>query len=207
MDIELGLVSTFMVHNLEKLKLSLTHYYCLLALKLGILDVPTSCILTLERKGYIFQNKLTAEGEKLLEIIKTDTNVKTELKKVKDKYNDQFIEWWNTYPPGDAWVYGAKTWEGTRSFRTKKENCESLYLSYLKEGVKHEDLIRALKYEVAKKKAESIRSSTNKMTYITNTHSYLLNRLYEGFIEMANLENWTEDSKKPVDKFKIKSII
>jgi hypothetical protein len=160
------------------------------------IKAPAAVLATLVRKNYIVNGELTDSGKKLWELLlKIDTepgiDIKKELKKVKASLNGQFLDWWKAYPAGNAWrddaEHGGKLYPGSRGFRTKEEDCEKLYLKALADGYTHQEMIGAINYEISEKKRESRATGTNKLTYMVNTHTYLLNRMYINFIEMMKL--------------------
>lgn len=195
----LGTIPNIVVEYLDKLHLNLSHYWALIVL-LNKVDValPPTILATLDRKNYALNGNITESGVKLVNLLSDYRNIpdigdiKKELKKVKAEHDTKFIEWWDTYPVGNAWKddaeHGNKMYPGSRGFKTKKDECEKLYLKALAEGTKHEDMLGAIKYEVNEKKREARRTGQNKLDYMVNTHSYLLNKLYINFIEMMKLD-------------------
>lgn len=204
-QVELGFVDQRVVQYLEKIYLSLSHLWVLLAVAGGIdVDIPPALLSILERKNLLLNGNLTNEGNVILDkYYKPETididNAKKELKKAKAETNSIFQEWWEHYPVGNTWrddeQHNSKLYKGTRGFRTKKDDCEKLYLKALADGYKHQDMLDAIDYEVDEKKIESRKTGQNKLDYMVNTHSYLLNKLYINFIEMMKIEGKTSKSK------------
>lgn len=204
--VNLGIVHFNIVRYLEKINLNLSHLFVLLSVEEGSnSEIPQALLATLERKNFLLEGNLTNEGYKVLENYRNPDkidvdNAKKELKKAKTEYNILFQEWWDKYPPGNAWKddnsRGGKVWKGVRGFRTKKDDCEKLYLKALAEGTKHQDMLDAVEYEMEERKAESRKTGENKMSYMINTHTYLLNKLYLNFIEMMHIEGWKPSNNK-----------
>jgi len=200
------------VAHLNKLHLDLSHLWYLAHLKsqeedttLPTILVPSPIISALERKNFIANGLLTEVGRKFLDEVPNMGNLeasdlKKTLKKAKGDYDTKFIEWWNKYPSGNDWTdddtHGNKYYLGTRTFKTKKDECQVKYLEALSTpGITHELMLEALEYEVNLKKSESRTSGTNKLSYMLNTYSYLFQKQYEGYIEM--LKNKSSQPQKP----------
>lgn len=209
-NINLGTVHQNVVQYLEKISLNLSHLWLLISIQDKIaVDVPASILATLERKNMVLNGNLTNQGLQVLEkFYKPETidmeTAKKELKKAKTDYNILFLEWWTKYPVGNTWKdeTTGRIWKGTRGFRVKQDDCEKLYLKALAEGTKHEDMLNAIDYELKEKKVESKRTGQNKLDYMVNTHSYLLNKLYLNFIEMIKIENWKPKDVENTDTIK-----
>lgn len=138
-------------------------------------------LATLERKGYLLGGLLTIEGKELLASLDAK-GVKT--KKIP-KIEDSFEKWWKAYPGTSEFEYRGKKFPGSRALRLKKEECRTKYYKVLDEGVKEEDMLKALEREVTQKKEESIRSGQNKLNFMQNTLTYLNQRTFEPYIELV----------------------
>jgi hypothetical protein len=137
------------------------------------------------RKGLITEKcTLTLSGRSLLDFLKgedceTKLSVKTKLKE------SDFDLWWKTYPGTDTFVHKGKTFQGTRSLRTKKDDCKIKLKKILDEGeYTIDEMVAALEYEVAQKKENSVKAGENKLKYMQNSLTYLNQRTFEGFIEL-----------------------
>jgi len=139
---------------------------------------------TIHRKGLVTDNyKLTTKGKELLSFIKTDGE-NTKLKKSKPK-DDDFDRWWKAYPGTDTFTHNEKSFTGTRSMRVKKDDCKVKFNKILSEGeYTVDELIAALQYEVLQKKENSVKSKTNKLSFMQNSLTYLNQRTFEPFIEL-----------------------
>ena len=76
------------------------------------------------RKGLLTEDsKLTLSGRNVLDVLNKETIEKPLSRKAPDK-TDDFERWWKAYPGTDTFAYKGKTFEGTRSLRTKKDDCK-----------------------------------------------------------------------------------
>lgn len=148
---------------------------------------------TLVRKGLITEdNKVTLEGRSLLGFLSTSEIVIQKRKPVAD---DGFTKWWSTYPGTDTFTHKGRTFSGTRGLRVKKDDCKLLLTKIVGEGeYTIDELIKALEIEVTQKKDNSVKTGTNKLTYMQNSLTYLNQRTFEPFIELARKESPIEES-------------
>ena len=141
---------------------------------------------SLRRKGLISkdEDKLTTIGTDLLKFVGED-NVK---KFVKRKANaTEFEEWWKTYPGTDTFTYEGKKFRGTRALRKDKQACKIKFEAIILEGdYTGQQLIDALKFEIAQKVNMSMKTKQNRLTYMQNSLTYLNQRTFEAFVELIN---------------------
>ncbi len=139
------------------------------------------------RKDYMTDEyKLTQTGKALYEKLVAESENKDYIPKKVNKTAEQlFEEWWAEYPKTTNWNSGARVFQGDRALKIKKQQCREKYIKILNEGFDHQDLVKALKYEIKIKKEMSIKSGVNKMEYMKSTESYLNARVFENFIEQA----------------------
>lgn len=151
---------------------------------------------SLERKGLITNDDcITLIGQTLLDFMHTEETTKLIKRKPA---NTEFEEWWGTYPGTDTFTYKDKPFVGSRSLRQDKVNCRLKFDKILIEGdYTAKQLILALAYDVLQKKENSIRSNTNKLTFMQNSLTYLNQRSYEPFIELI------QDGTKIIEATKI----
>ena len=100
--------------------------------------------------------------------------------------DDNFEEWWKTFPTTTSWVTDDKNTKfiGSRNIKNlTKANAKVKYLKLLNQGLKHEDLLGSLKYEIALKKLDSIKKNANQMEYFKGMESYLNQERYLAFID------------------------
>jgi hypothetical protein len=97
-----------------------------------------------------------------------------------------FDEWWKTFPTTTSWTTDDKNTKflGSRNIKNlTKANAKVKYLKLLNQGLKHEDLLGSLKYEIALKKMDSIKKNVNQMEYFKGMESYLNQERYLAFID------------------------
>jgi hypothetical protein len=137
------------------------------------------------RKGLLTeQGKLTLSGRSVIEMLDKEIIEKPLSRKAPDK-TDDFERWWKAYPGTDTFAYKGKTFEGTRSLRTKKDDCKTKLTKILNEGeYTIDEMVEALEYEVVQKKENSVKASENKLKYMQNSLTYLNQRTFEPFIEL-----------------------
>lgn len=141
---------------------------------------------TLVRKGLITEdNKITLEGKSVMGFLSSPTE-DVVIEKRKPIADDGFAKWWSTYPGTDTFTHKGKSFSGSRGLRVRKEECKLLLSKIVGEGdYTMNDLIKALEIEVLQKKDNSVKTNTNKMTYMQNSLTYLNQRTFEPFIEIA----------------------
>ena len=138
---------------------------------------------TVRRKGLLSDtNKVTIIGKELINLLNEKVNIKMPKKK---KTDTDFDKWWTKYPGTDTFTYKGQSFTGTRSMRVKREDCKTKFDNILLEGdYKADELIAALEYEVTQKKENSIKTKTNRLTFMQNSLTYLNQRSFEPFIEL-----------------------
>ena len=137
------------------------------------------------RKGLLNEhNKVTLSGRAVLDFLKLEDVQTVKLVK-KKKIDTEFQLWWDTYPGTDTFTYKNKKFSGTRTVKVKKDECKAKIDKILDEGdYTINELIEALEFEVLQKKENSIKTNTNKLTYMQNSLTYLNQRTFEPFIEL-----------------------
>ena len=142
----------------------------------------------LYRKSLLTESgEVTVLGKELLESLKSPTRpIGAVIREVGKKNMDIFEQWWKSYPSTDAMVYMNKAFPGSRGLKQKKDDCRKKFNDILLEGeYSPEDMIDALKTEILMKMNQSVRDNENKMRYMQNTLTYLNQRTFENFIEIA----------------------
>lgn len=139
----------------------------------------------LYRKGLITdKGKLTLTGKELMSYASDGTVIDKKAK--KEKIEIDFETWWKAYPGTDTFTYRDKSFKGTRSLRVKKDECKLKFDKIIEEAeYTIEDMIAALEYEVLQKKENSIKTKTNRMTFMQNSLTYLNQRTFEPYIELV----------------------
>lgn len=149
------------------------------------------------RKGLITSDfKLTLEGKALLAFLSTEGETKIVKKRPPD---DEFENWWKIYPGTDTFKHKNKSFSGTRGLRVKKDECKIKFNKILSEGeYTSTDLIAALEMEVLQKKENSVKTGTNKMSFMQNSLTYLNQRTFEPFIELIKEGGKVEEAPKSI---------
>ena len=151
---------------------------------------------TVRRKGLLSDtNKVTILGKQLFEFLNEE-----EVKMPKKKKTDSdFDKWWGVYPGTDTFTYKSQSFTGTRSMRAKKEECKVKFNSILAEGdYTANELLVALEYEILQKKENSIKTKTNRLTFMQNSLTYLNQRSFESFIELIREGKTIKESAEPI---------
>jgi hypothetical protein len=148
------------------------------------------------RKGLISQDhKITRVGKNVLSFIKETAPKETVLK--TKTINEDFERWWKAYPGTDTFEHNGKKFSGSRSLRNDKENCKLRFNSILAEGeYTVDDLIAALEFDVLQKKENSVKTGSNKLTFMQNSYAYLNQRTFESFIELIKTGVKVEETNK-----------
>lgn len=150
----------------------------------------------LVRKGLITEteDKLTTMGQELISFIETKESKKIVKKKPA---TTEFEEWWKAYPGTDTFKHKGKSFTGARSLRQNKDECRLKFDKILLEGeYTADELTEALKFDVAQKKENSVKTSTNRLSYMQNSLTYLNQRSYEPFIELIKDGAQIEEAPK-----------
>lgn len=152
---------------------------------------------TLIRKGLISNSdeKITTLGEELLQFMET----KEATKIIKRKpATTEFEEWWKAYPGTDTFAHKSKKFTGTRALRQYRDECRLKFDKILLEGeYTAGQLIEALNFEVSQKKENSVKTGTNRLSYMQNSLTYLNQRSFEPFIELIKEGGKVEETNKP----------
>lgn len=136
------------------------------------------------------EKKITKLGVEILEFCGTPA---AKLKITKSK-NEDFDKWWKIFPASNYFEFKGKVFKGTQSKRLKQMECRALFNKYVTTGeFTAEEIIGATEFHINLTKELSITSGKNELSYISNTHTYLLNKKFEPFIE-----RWK--NKEQIDK-------
>ena len=152
---------------------------------------------TLVRKGLITEKGLTLTGKELLKFI----NIKEPTVRIQKKVDitSEFEEWWKAFPGTDNFTYKGKKFSGDRTLRKTKEDCQLKFDKILEEGeYTAKDLIDSLNLDVLQKKENSVKTGTNKLTYMQNSLTYLNQRSFEPFIDLLK-EGYNVEDKAPTN--------
>ena len=151
---------------------------------------------TLIRKGLISDadEKVTTLGKELLVFM----NTKEATKIVKKKpVTTEFEEWWKAYPGTDTFTHKGKKFAGHRSLRQNRDECKLKFEKILLEGeYTAAELTQALIFDVEQKKENSVKTGSNRLTFMQNSLTYLNQRSYEPFIELIKEGAKIEEAPK-----------
>lgn len=143
-------------------------------------------IKKLVRNGFLSENgQVTQAGKDLYASLFSDGD-ELQLNKI-EQVEDDFEKFWKAFPPNDTVkVEGKILYKGSRTLKQDKDKCKIKFHQILSEG-EHTaaDIIKALNYEVQLKIEKSIKEKTNKLSYLKNSHAWLNQRAFEGFIDEA----------------------
>jgi hypothetical protein len=155
---------------------------------------------TLMRKGLIDEALcVTKEGKALLDYV-ADENVEEFALERKVLKDDDFDKWWKAYPGTDTFVHKGKSFSGSRSMRVRKDDCKVKMNKILSEGeYTMDEMIAALELDVLQKKENSIKTNSNKLSYMQNSLTYLNQRSFEPYIELVRSNQTVKESSTAVD--------
>lgn len=203
-----------LIDEVEKLDLSFEEFLSLYKLysfkfnsrKINYNSEDFETFMKLEGKGLI--RMIDTNGvlsmnlrEKGVEIINqfisnttTEINQLIPVKTDNTKQNSKFEEFWELFPSSDS--HGV--FKRTRLLKASKTACEKKYKSFLIEGISHDDIMKALKYEINFRKSTSIKD--NKLTFMKNSLTWLNQKEFEVILESIDEDdlddyndNWTSN--------------
>jgi hypothetical protein len=153
---------------------------------------------TIRRKGLVSEQfRLTVLGKNLLEFLATRAKTSKIVKKTETFA--EFERWWAAYPGTDIFVHKGKSFSGGRTLRVNKDDCQIKLNTILAEGEYTIDqLIAALDYEVLQKKENSVKTGTNRLTYMQSSITYLNQRSFQNYIELINQGVVVNESPEPI---------
>ena len=87
--------------------------------------------------------------------------------------------------------------KGARGLKANKDECKIKFDKIVNEGeYTGEELINAMIYDVQQKKENSVKTSTNRLSYMQNSLTYLNQRSFEPFIELIKQDVKIEESQQ-----------
>ena len=142
---------------------------------------------SMKRRGLITEDeKLTLVGVEILDFISKKTN--TKMMKPKPEMSD-FDKWWEIFPANDRFTVKGKNFGPTRSFKAKKDGCKLLFDKMILEGeYTAKQIIDATSFDINLKMERSYKTNSNQLKFLQNSHTYLLNKIFSGFIGMETKE-------------------
>lgn len=135
------------------------------------------------RKGLMTNEyKLTILGQELLIFAGDKTGKK--LPKVKI-VSEEFDVWWEIFPSSNKFEYKGISFDATRAFKVKKDDCKLLFTKYINEKTyTANEMIEATKYDVQLRKINSFTKKENQLTYLQNTYTYLYQMSFQGYVDL-----------------------
>jgi hypothetical protein len=126
--------------------------------------------------------KLTILGQELLIFAGDKTGKK--LPKVKI-VSEEFDVWWEIFPSSNKFEYKGISFDATRAFKVKKDDCKLLFTKYINEKTyTANEMIEATKYDVQLRKINSFTKKENQLTYLQNTYTYLYQMSFQGYVDL-----------------------
>ena len=139
---------------------------------------------SLVRKGLVSDvtQEITLLGRELLTF--ADTEEKKQIVKMKPLVSD-FDTWWNAFPSTDNFEHRGRKFAGSRGLKRSRDDCRIKFNKILAEGEYTAQLItEAMSLDVFLKKEASFKNNENRLSYLQNSLTYLVQRSFEPFIEM-----------------------
>ena len=102
-----------------------------------------------------------------------------------------FEKFWDSFPANDK--HG--NWMRTRTLKSDKSRCTELYKRAVQSGVKPDDILKALEWEIKDRKAKS--TTSNRMSYMKASTAWLYQKEYEIILEeldAGDIDNSGDDS-------------
>lgn len=192
--------------ELIKKSYSLDHIYLMKLIEQEF-DISSLCkesmkisalVSGLIRKGMITNdNKLTILGQELLIFVSDKKGKK--LPKIK-LISEEFDEWWEVFPSSNKFTHKGVSFDATRAFKAKKEDCKLLFTKYINEKTyTANEMIEATKYDVQLRKENSIAKKENQLTYLQNTYTYLYHMSFQGYVDLIKEGVEIVETKKTYD--------
>ena len=116
-------------------------------------------------------------------------------KRVLVNKNSRFEEFWKEFPSNDSWG----VWSKTRTLRSDKPRCKKLYeRALINNNVTHEDLITAIREDIASRKSNS--SKSNSLSFMKSSSAWLQQEHYAIILEDMKVNGATSEEKDWTDK-------
>lgn len=179
--------------QLVKQSYSLDHIYLLKLIEASVDIQPmidgsmkiAGLYQSLVRKGLVSDvtQEITLLGRELLTF--ADTEEKKQIVKMKPLVSD-FDTWWNAFPSTDNFEHKGRKFSGSRGLKRSRDDCRIKFNKILAEGEYTAKLITdATALDVFLKKEASVKNNENRLSYLQNSLTYLVQRSFEPFIEMV----------------------
>lgn len=172
-------LSLFTIPSLKDFNLS-TRYQFLKKNEYLVEDPNNTDQMMLSVKGQDLMDSLMSPNEEPL------TNARVVVINNDKTPEECFEEWWKVYPTNTSWQTADKNtkFAGGRVLKNiVKAKAKKMYVKLLNQGLKHEELIGSLKYEIKMKKLESIKKGINQLDFFKGMESYLNQERYLLFLD------------------------
>lgn len=175
---------------LHEQKISLSHLRFLQEYYQGTQDfLPVRHKLKTEllKYGFIFDEIITEKGRDLVFQANNWDGIYEPLQKqtkVERTYSEEFLEFWENYPSTDNFEIDGRSFQGIRSLRDKKPECQTKF-EFITKIISPRELIDALKYEVDARKDQSLVRGQNQLSFMKASWSWLHNKCFEPYLELA----------------------
>jgi len=116
---------------------------------------------------------------------------KVEIKFEKTDFETHFQEFWDIFPTSDKIMHFPRT----RVLRTEQEKCKKMYKKLLEEYT-HEDIMKALNYEINMRTNNSTGKAFSDFKYMKASSTWLNNKEFLSILEMMK-----EDGVEKIDSF------
>ena len=192
----------FQIPSLKDFNLSV-RYQFLKKQEFLVEDPNDNSKIIISVKGENFFNELNSIEVNLTGVYTGRITLNSDIKITEDEC---FEEWWKTYPTSTGWTSddGNSKFVGSRVLKNlRKPEAKKRYLKLLNQGLKHEELLGSLKYEIKLKKVDSIKKNANQMEYFKGIESYLNQERYLLYID--NYKENPEFVKGEEEKIKSKT--
>lgn len=136
----------------------------------------------LEKFGFIYDEQITEKGKDLFIQAENWDGIYTPTKKkVQKEYSEEFLVFWENFPPTDNFSINGNHFAGVRTLRKNKDQVYTKYQQITKH-ISPIELLNALQYEVEFRKHDSLKKNQNQLTYMSGVDIWLKNRKFEVFL-------------------------
>ena len=135
----------------------------------------------------------TLLGKALMNYWEDDQDMIDDVPKQSDVTDSKcFDDWWNTFPNNDGFTLNGKTFDASRSLKSKKQDCKRVFDNITNSGTfTAQEIIDATKYDVEIRKRNSVKENKNNLKFLQNSYTYLNNKSFEGFVGLKLLNKQT----------------
>lgn len=148
-----------------------------------------------EELGFEFHHNIyvTDKGEDVILTLKErfEEFKKEEIVFNKTDFETHFQEFWDTFPSSDKVLHYPRT----RVLRTEQDKCRKMYKKLLEEYT-HEDIMKALNYEINMRTSNSTGKSFSDLKYMKASVTWLNNKEFLSILEIMK-----EDGVEKIDPF------